>query len=78
MGDFERYRRAVRPGGLIAFHDIVPHAEAARCDVADVWHEIKQNYAHLRLRTLEIIDSADTSKIAGGPWGGIGVVRLPA
>jgi cephalosporin hydroxylase len=41
--DFETYGRFVRPGGLIAFHDIkdTDHHRYRGCFVADFWKELK-------------------------------------
>ncbi len=61
--DYEMYRPLVRPGGLIAFHDIVTHPFAAYCEVVKLWYEIKDDTA------VEIIVASDP------PWGGIGVLR---
>lgn len=41
--DFDLYRDLVAPGGMIAFHDIVPDA---RFGVARFWGEIKDRYPH--------------------------------
>lgn len=42
--DFELYAPLVRPGGLIAFHDIVPGPETAVGGVPRFWLEIKLRY----------------------------------
>jgi predicted O-methyltransferase YrrM len=39
--DFEMYSGLVRPGGLIAFHDICKHPESANCQVDRFWREVK-------------------------------------
>lgn len=62
--DYEVYRPLVRPGGLIAFHDILPHAVHADCRVHEFWAELKSNPT---ARELVDRDGFDT-------WGGIGVV----
>jgi predicted O-methyltransferase YrrM len=49
--DYELYASAVRPGGLIAFHDIRPNAELESIQVYKLWDEIKVKAAH----TEEII-----------------------
>jgi predicted O-methyltransferase YrrM len=41
--DFETYSKMVRPGGLIAFHDIVIH-KGSRCDAYRLWEEVKKSY----------------------------------
>lgn len=67
--DWERYAPLVRPGGMIAFHDILPHPEVTGVEVAPVWDEIAATEA----ATLEIVDCTDVGP-AGNLWGGIGVV----
>ena len=48
--DFESYRSLVRPGGLIAFHDIAPAHEGVSSemydpgDVPEFWVELKAQY----------------------------------
>jgi cephalosporin hydroxylase len=61
--DFEVYRRLVRPGGAIAFHDIndTPLHRAAGCVVSDFWQRFQGH------ETREFNIHAD--------WGGIGVLR---
>ena len=47
--DFLDYRGLVRPGGLIAFHDIVPdqgHDEVWSGDVPKLWREVRDEYRH--------------------------------
>ncbi|HYE20340.1 MAG TPA: class I SAM-dependent methyltransferase [Tepidisphaeraceae bacterium] len=39
--DFEQYRTLVRPGGMIAFHDIADHPAGAGGDVPRLWREIR-------------------------------------
>lgn len=39
--DFALYRPLVRPGGLIAFHDIRPNIQDAKTEVYRLWDEIK-------------------------------------
>jgi cephalosporin hydroxylase len=64
--DFEMYSPFVKPGGLVAFHDIVDsaHHRSVGVTVADVWNKIKQDYEH-----WEFVDPA-------GIDCGIGVIRL--
>lgn len=61
--DFEMYSGLVRPGGIVAFHDIVEHPPEAGCEVAQLWQELKQRYRH-----LEIIKDRKQC------WAGIGVL----
>jgi predicted O-methyltransferase YrrM len=42
--DFAMYAVRVRPGGLIAFHDIVPPPVPDGNEVASFWGELKQRY----------------------------------
>jgi predicted O-methyltransferase YrrM len=65
--DFELYAPLVRPGGLIAFHDILPHAEGSACEVNRVWGELRGEYDH-----FEFLSDEDWGS---GQWGGIGVLR---
>ncbi len=45
--DFEMYFPLVRKGGIIAFHDIVPHPPETGAEVDKFWNEIKNNYKYL-------------------------------
>lgn len=67
--DFEMYGPLVRPGGLIAFHDIVPLREGdTNHDVGGVpefWREMKGRYHS----TSEIVEDREQSAF------GIGVLR---
>lgn len=56
--DFLEYRSLVRPGGLIAFHDIVPHRERPyelgaggpwSGDVPRLWREMRDHFSHWEL-----------------------------
>jgi len=62
--DFEMYSPLVRKDGIIAFHDIVPHAEDKNCGVDRFWNEIKSLYEH-----TEIVDSWQQK------WAGIGIIH---
>jgi predicted O-methyltransferase YrrM len=63
--DFEMYGSLVRPGGIIAFHDIVPHPPEADCAVDELWQEVRPMY-----RNHEIIENPCQG------WAGIGVLFL--
>jgi predicted O-methyltransferase YrrM len=63
--DFESYSPLVRPGGIVAFHDIVEHVKIPTCQVSRLWNEVKGLHRH-----EEIIESR-----AQG-WAGIGVLYL--
>ncbi len=43
--DFQMYSKFVRPGGIIAFHDIVKHPAELDCHVDRFWQEIKNEYS---------------------------------
>jgi hypothetical protein len=60
----------VRPGGLVAFHDIVPGGPGKHGDPGGVptfWSELKSTYSDM------------TELVEDWEWGscGIGIVRLP-
>lgn len=61
--DFEMYGPLVRPGGLIAFHDIAEHVDRS-CQVRTFWLELAQ-----RQSTQEFIASPPAG------WAGIGVLE---
>jgi predicted O-methyltransferase YrrM len=63
--DFENYAPLVKPGGLIAFHDIVPHVDPS-CQVDRLWNKLRNVY-----ETREFVDSDDD---VNGGWAGIGVI----
>jgi predicted O-methyltransferase YrrM len=63
--DFEMYSPLVRTGGLVAFHDIVPHPPEAQCHVSEFWAEVKQRYRH-----KEFIESPNQQ------WAGIGLLYV--
>jgi predicted O-methyltransferase YrrM len=69
--DFADYTPLVRPGGLVALHDIVPSGPGKHGDPGDVprfWQELKTRYRD----TTELVEDWD--------WGscGIGLIRLRA
>jgi len=61
--DYEMYAPLVRPGGLVGFHDILPHLPQPYIQVHRFW------------ATLD----GDLERFIAWPdtWGGIGVVRVP-
>lgn len=61
--DWETYAPMVRPGGLVALHDIVPHPHYPAVQVDRLWAEIKDEH-----------DTAELISRDGQPWGGIGLV----
>ena len=62
--DFEMYSTFVRPGGLVAFHDIKPTKENSWSGVIPYWDTIKDKY-----KSEEFMGPEDT-------WGGIGIVEI--
>jgi GT2 family glycosyltransferase/glycosyltransferase involved in cell wall biosynthesis/cephalosporin hydroxylase len=66
--DFELYSPFVAEDGLVALHDILPHAEFPDVKVDVVWRELKQRAEHVE----ELVDP--DSDRGWGPWGGIGVL----
>ena len=64
--DYEMYCSLVRPGGIIAFHDIV-HTKFEDCHVDIFWNELVQSSA---LQTNEIIGHAPAH------FGGIGIITV--
>jgi predicted O-methyltransferase YrrM len=66
--DFEMYAPLVAKGGVVAFHDIVPHPELPACEVDRFWDSVKRNYPH-----HEYVQPGDWG---WGPWGGIGVLEI--
>jgi predicted O-methyltransferase YrrM len=63
--DFEMYSPLVKPGGIIALHDILEDPRHPDSQVSRFWSEIKPRYSH-----MEFIEDP-----AQG-WAGIGVVLL--
>lgn len=61
--DFELYSPLVRPGGIVAFHDVCGHPSMPFIEVDRFW------------ATLD----GDKEEFISGPelWGGIGVLRVP-
>lgn len=66
--DWENYAPMVEPGGLVAFHDILPRDGYG---VSDLWAEVKRGR-----RTVEIVGT-EPSPHMDDPRAGIGVVWLP-
>ena len=64
--DFLQYGPLVRPGGLIAFHDILHQSQGLGGDVPRFWAEIKARY-----NGIEFIEDP------GQDGFGIGVIRAP-
>jgi predicted O-methyltransferase YrrM len=64
--DFEVFAPLVRPGGIVAFHDILAHSVEARCEVDRFWEEVKSGF-----------ENAELIEDAGQGWAGIGVLFMP-
>jgi predicted O-methyltransferase YrrM len=64
--DFLNYGRLVRPGGIIAFHDILPRSEQPDIQVFRFWREIKDLYD-----TKELIGPEGSGKKVG-----IGIITV--
>jgi predicted O-methyltransferase YrrM len=60
--DFEMYAPLVRSGGLVGFHDILPHAGVPISRVHELWDEIKHDYEYEEYAVQPYF------------WGGIGVL----
>jgi predicted O-methyltransferase YrrM len=72
--DWELYEPFVAPGGLIAFHDILPHdynsERAMPVEVDKLWDELATQH-----QTVVFSDPGDDRGY--GRWGGIGVIFKP-
>jgi cephalosporin hydroxylase len=68
--DYRLYSPLVRPGGMIALHDILPHSRAPDIQVDRFWRELSGP------EKREIVSPDEL--FAGGTWGGIGIVVAPA
>lgn len=65
--DWRRYSPLVRPGGLVAFHDIAPGPQALVGGVPEFWRQLRAT-----ARTEEIVDTE------GQEGCGLGLVTMPA
>jgi predicted O-methyltransferase YrrM len=66
--DFEMYSPLVRPGGLVAFHDINPNPYIPNTEVHVFWSEVKDKYL-----SEEFIDQRGPERYGMG----IGLLRMP-
>ena len=64
--DYRSYGPLVRPGGLIGFHDILPHPDVPDCQVDRLWSELVGE---------KIAITSPSEHASFGQWGGIGVLR---
>jgi predicted O-methyltransferase YrrM len=67
--DFNDYLEFVKPGGIIAIHDILGHPGVPSIKTHEAWAEIKAEYDGM---AEEITD------VSRERWGGFGIIRLPA
>ena len=63
--DFEKYKKFVRKGGLVAFHDIVEDQPLASNQVQIFWNQVKSDY--------EFVEFIDQERQCGY---GIGVLKV--
>ena len=63
--DFDLWSPLVRPGGLVIFHDILPHKHVAGCEVDRLWGELKT-----RFPAIEFVENPEQG------WAGIGVIEM--
>ncbi len=63
--DFDNYKTLVRPGGLIALHDIINFSGVPENNVQPLWEEIKKEYPY-----QEFVSRP------GQEWMGIGLVAV--
>lgn len=47
--DFDLYSPLVRKGGIVAFHDIVPHHIRRDIRVPEFWKEVRERYEHVEI-----------------------------
>jgi predicted O-methyltransferase YrrM len=66
--DWAMYAPLVRPGGLIAFHDIHPNPGMPGNQVHPLWRELRARYSH-----REYVDQDQP----GGVGAGIGIIVQP-
>lgn len=64
--DWEMYGPLVRPGGIVAFHDLITPPGQQHIEILRLWREIQR--AGYKTRELY--------SFPGQPWGGIGVVYV--
>ena len=62
--DYDIYKKFVKPGGFMVFHDIVPHGNK-RVGVPQFWKEIREKYEY-----KEFVEDWNQK------WGGIGLLFI--
>ena len=65
--DYAMYSPFVAAGGVVAFHDILPHPRVPECQVDRLWAEVRTG-----VDSREFVDPDDDR--GWGQWGGIGVL----
>ena len=63
--DYQMYSKLVKRGGIIAFHDILPHPPETGCDVNRFWLEVREPMRH-----IEIVKNWSQG------WAGIGMLYV--
>jgi cephalosporin hydroxylase len=66
LADWTMYHPLIRPGGIVAFHDVLHHPGHPFVEVGEVYRMVSRGYEH-----SEIIDEFDRA------WGGIGYLKIP-
>ncbi len=66
--DYLFYAPLVAEGGLIAFHDIVPHPTLPEVRVHDLWPQLRQGASEAQ----DIVDETLVKRL--GRWGGLGIL----
>jgi predicted O-methyltransferase YrrM len=69
--DFVLYAPLVRQGGVVLFHDILPHPQVPVCQVDRFWQEIKGHFQY-----KEFVEPDDDR--GWGQWGGLGMLSYTA
>jgi predicted O-methyltransferase YrrM len=69
--DFVLYAPLVRKGGVVLFHDILPHPQVPVCQVDRFWQEIKGHFQY-----KEFVEPDDDR--GWGQWGGLGMLSYTA
>jgi predicted O-methyltransferase YrrM len=68
--DYEMYSPLVRTGGIVAFHDVLPHTQDERCQVDVLWEELKP-------RAVQHFEFTEAAMSQGErQWGGIGAILV--
>ncbi|WP_395750198.1 class I SAM-dependent methyltransferase [Prosthecobacter sp.] len=63
--DFELWSPLVKSEGYVVFHDILRHKHVEKCEVDQLWTELK-----VRFPFFEFVEDPDQG------WGGIGIIKL--